>query len=634
MAYDFFSQPQGPNIDVHLFEDAAIKGAQLGRLTPSTTTSVIQGVTEGLKTGMDLYGQYEQNRLRSAQATNEETIAQINQMKLETEQVTQENEILIAKQEAENKLKAVQAEKNDTENLSKISQDLNSTDPNVRASVLTNYGDILLRKKDVREYVLGRLGPDQELPPAARQMALGLQDYNKREDDRLKQAQIDAAQRKSITDSWEKIEAKANANAEYGNALRTLGIKNQASDIARIEFVSRALVDTGPDGKLVLNRNKDIADPTLTLASGYVALKDGVLVPNLVVGKETDDVLGLYKNYYSAKGFDMNPKPPVTAQGTPQASPTPEGKPYLERFSSFLKDTGVVGGGIAPTSPSPNATPSVQPTPPPQQGQILGDTSNGVVNARGQAVLEKAQPGTPLRQALIARGVLLPEPTPNPYVPVPSAALPPSFKQNAAPVSTPVPVMTPEEKAQKINYTVSTLPPDVRKNIDKKVISKVLDDPLLAGLDPIFQAVAAYESRGERGAKGKGSSAQGLFQVTTDAATDVNKKRKDKLDVSTPEGNVVIGKAYLEQFLTDYHGAEVPALFAYNMGPGVAKEAFAISGSPDYADLVNALRYIKEKRAAPENVLKILDRSDFEANLKYPLRVLAYKEAFKGLANA
>jgi hypothetical protein len=90
MGYDFFTQPKGPDIDISLFGDAAIQGAAVGKATPTTLTSILTGAVEGVKTGLDIQGQYQQNQLRAQQIEASKMKAESDALQLERERQNQQ----------------------------------------------------------------------------------------------------------------------------------------------------------------------------------------------------------------------------------------------------------------------------------------------------------------------------------------------------------------------------------------------------------------------------------------------------------------------------------------------------------------------------------------------------------------
>lgn len=64
MGFDFFTQGRGPEIDVTLFPRARESGARTGNMIKTPVQAAIEGLTEGVKTGLDLSQEYQQNVIR------------------------------------------------------------------------------------------------------------------------------------------------------------------------------------------------------------------------------------------------------------------------------------------------------------------------------------------------------------------------------------------------------------------------------------------------------------------------------------------------------------------------------------------------------------------------------------------
>jgi hypothetical protein len=186
----------------------------------------------------------------------------------------------------------------------------------------------------------------------------------------------------------------------------------------------------------------------------------------------------------------------------------------------------------------------------------------------------------------------------------------------------PTQLVPPEVTKQNVADRVSVLPKEVKNKVEHSVVFKVLADPLTRDLPPLFKAVVAVESKGNRNAKNKGSSAQGLFQLTDGAAKETG------TDSSIPAENVKGGVTYLNSMLEQFGDNEIPALMAYIGGPSLIRSAVESAGSADYEDIVYALRRFKDQgryKASLKNIDHII---------KYPLQVLAYKEAFQTFSDA
>lgn len=168
------------------------------------------------------------------------------------------------------------------------------------------------------------------------------------------------------------------------------------------------------------------------------------------------------------------------------------------------------------------------------------------------------------------------------------------------------------------NEVVSSLPAGMRKHVEPKVYEKVSSNPALAKLPPLFQAVAAVESSGNAHAKAKKTTAEGYFQLLEGTAKDL------KVNKSNPADNIKGGVAYLTTLLDRYNDNEVAATMAYHIGMGIVDSAIAITGSATYEDLVFGVDYMKDRGMYPD----YLTVANVKANKAYPLKVLAYKEAF------
>ncbi len=114
----------GPNVDVSLFGDAAARGAALGQAIPSAGTSIIRGAQEGYQYGQqvrarDLENQQRQHEidqqpvndaLRQAQLQNAQAIAQINGLKADIDQQTQDLQLQDTQAQLINRRDALQFE--------------------------------------------------------------------------------------------------------------------------------------------------------------------------------------------------------------------------------------------------------------------------------------------------------------------------------------------------------------------------------------------------------------------------------------------------------------------------------------------------------------------------------------------
>jgi hypothetical protein len=65
--YSIFSQPQGPVIDTDLYVNAAKSGIDMGNAQKTNTQAALEGITQGVNTGMDLYSKYQNQQITQQQ---------------------------------------------------------------------------------------------------------------------------------------------------------------------------------------------------------------------------------------------------------------------------------------------------------------------------------------------------------------------------------------------------------------------------------------------------------------------------------------------------------------------------------------------------------------------------------------
>lgn len=634
--YDFFSQPQGPNIDISLYGDAAAQGAAIGHSTPTGLTSFIKGTEQGVETGLDISQKMENINLTRAEAQNRETINQINQMDLESKRLTKESDLQIKQQQAKNELIKAQQNNEDLNNTEEISKKLQSQDPNERASVLTDptYAGTLGRVDKVREHVLGTLSNDPNQPVELQQKVKGLADYYKQQQLDTERARVDNIAKRQAQTEFGNAPKLVGGDAVYQRILAEAGGGLSAANVAKVKIYPSGLKVLNKDGTINKDKaDRDIASIPGMAERGYQAFVNDKLV-NVIVDKDTYNNDSKIKSYYKSLGVYPEEAAKAPATPTPNASPSPsatpgEPTPYMDRFRAIGR--AMVEDPMQRATP-PDSRPNPMVTPPPY---LEGDLSKPQVKEAARVLAQKSETDPDLRNRLIAKGLLKAPPVPprDTSIPVPQGDASP-IQQNQAPVASPTPPpevqqeQLPPPTKRTIAERVSTLSPEVKKQVDPKIVSTVLDHPQLANLDPIHKAIAAVESAGGiLSGKNKDSSAQGLFQLTLGAALDTN------VDPSNPTQNVEGGVAYFNKILKEYHGKQVPALFGYNLGPGVARAAFHLGGlSPDYTDMVNALRILRNQGRFPAQLGG--SEKEFQKKLKYPLKVLAYQEAFRGMSNA
>lgn len=618
MAFDFVTQMNGPAVPINLYSDSARAGIQAGQQLPSTTTAIIQGGLQGIQTGLSIAEQTQQvalrqnaidqipvdNQIKQAQLEAQKTSNDINALKLEILNTTKELQIENEKVSLQKAALDQRTKLNDLKAEQGIAKDLSSGDPNVRFSVLNNpaYQERLLRDPNYAEGVLSRLYADPQLTPEQRQQTLKLWDFSKRKQHELEVDKLNVAARKGVLQNYQQAEEALNKEVEVGRIMSDFQLK--PSELGGLQIYPDGLKSFKPDGTIDTSKpDRDITIANTGAPGKFVAVYNGKKF-NGLLGAGTVKALEGWQNVLDAAGI----KAPVPAGRTAPA-PVPQGR---GEFSRQFEAAG---------APQPAGTPSPIPTPEPS-GPSIAPTNSPIVNQRSRDLLSRAESDPALMNRLRAKGLIAggaldaeesTTPIPSP-VPAPTAAEEP--RAQFAPIRTPT---------EKVNLAFDSLNPAAKKVVEKPIIEKVLNEPLVSGLPPLYQAVAAVESGGRRGAKAKTSSATGLFQLTSGAAEDTG------VDKDVPEENVRGGVNYLNQLLTQYSGNETAALMAYHIGPSVINAAIDMTASTSYEDLLFAVNYMKSRGRTFGGVLTA---SRVKELAKYPLKVFAYKEAFQAVNNA
>lgn len=326
--------------------------------------------------------------------------------------------------------------------------------------------------------------------------------------------------------------------------------------------------------------------------------------------------------------------------------------PNVSQFaSSIAVGTGPSGqAALLPGGPAPSEKESFTQT---YGGKYIGSqglntppiTSTNPVVAQAQALLEQRAANEPelAKRLLIKRSMsnFKDNLTINPAFPEsvtvpakPQASQVPAEEPKAAPNLEKLAANTPPKDwndlkgwmNQKVSEVMPILTPAAKKQVDPKILSSVLSEPLLQNQDSLVKAVAAVESAGNRGAKSK-KGPVGLFQLTKDAATDM------KVNRNNPEDNVKGGVAYLEMLKNRFHGNTVAALMAYNVGMGVVDDAIDIAGGSDWESILSGIKMLMD-RGSNYRHHNILNSDKLKEVGEYPAKVLAYKEAIDSMQYA
>lgn len=85
--YQIFQQPTGPQIDVNLFPQSSLAGAQASKYIPDPIAAGVEGFTQGIKTGQDLYEGFQQIDLNKERISQEQARTRIIQNQASPENI-------------------------------------------------------------------------------------------------------------------------------------------------------------------------------------------------------------------------------------------------------------------------------------------------------------------------------------------------------------------------------------------------------------------------------------------------------------------------------------------------------------------------------------------------------------------
>lgn len=192
VAFNFFTQARGPEIDIDLFPRARQMGAQTGNAIKTPLEAGIEGAIEGISAGFDLVGKYQQTQIRQNQIEQlpvenrrQEAITRQEELKGQIadiqSQVISSNETLVLEAE-KNKLELAKKESDqklkDINIGNQIASDL--SDPFKATQIMKNpeYSQYLMKRPQEGKYVIGQLYSQGILDDEGARRALGTIDLN------------------------------------------------------------------------------------------------------------------------------------------------------------------------------------------------------------------------------------------------------------------------------------------------------------------------------------------------------------------------------------------------------------------------------------------------------------------------
>lgn len=623
MAFDYFTQPRGPEIDIDLFSRAANAGIQGGRANPTALTSGIQGFIEGVDNSLGMIQksqqiQENQQQLEQAPIRQEILLEELKSREIANDIAAKKRDAMLLNEDTLLKTQELEAENQYLE-AKQLNEDINSKQqlitlsqsalPEERKKVFTDpkftgllFRDVKFTEGLVQKYASDGTFTDQEAMQAYKRL-----DFMKVKEYELQKERLDLAAKESVIGDWPKISANFKNDAAFAEFTRGM------SDADLVDNKKFAVV---PFGSVTYNnQTKEVAgpdplyDPTQPLIAGqkpFLIIQNGRVVGS-ATASEADKYYS-YRNSYLAsddllklKTFGSNRN---NNQGSSGTTPTPVSTPQPNVQQQSAGVEGV-------------STPAQTPVPQPTQ------TPNPVVN-RASAELAKLKNSEGWgKDSLAATQLRRKQELQNRLSP--NATFQPSAYQARAQSTQPINDFSEQPPALSIFDTslINALPTPSQAvssvlkreagvrlpayTVSKETYQRVVSDPLLQSEPALIKGLAVIESSGNRGAKSP-TGVRGLLQVTKDTASIYGMNR------DIPEENVAAGKLYLADQLIAFKGNAKLALAAYNAGPGVLMQAVRKAQSTDWEDVKKELRTLlhpkkyKEVSNYPEKVLSAASR--------------------------
>lgn len=601
MAFDFFTQPRGPEIDISLYPDAATKGIAAG----NAQKTPLQGVVAGIEQGLGIYEDIQkiqsneldleikenrveqlpvENRLREAQASNQESIAQMQGLEAELAADTQTIQIDTVKSELEARKAKADDAAGIIEKKNKFQRDFGVVSPEIQKSLIFGgeYDDVFTAYPQVYERAAGSIY--RTLNPAEQtqvQDSMGF--LNSLKVDKEKQKLNNQFKGQVIGDPAKAI-GDLVKSAPFQYALTTGGI-NTVDDVnARMQVFPKGVKTVNEKGFILSGVADKPQDPSDT--GKYTLFLDGK--PLLDISEtdatkfntfktSTSQYEGLVKE--SVYGPEPKPLPKPTPQITiapPDAAATGNQRVVAnarEKFEALKKEAppGIDAGTIDERLKL--------------RKQKIRE---GVAALKTQKLTEQGV--TDLQQTLsqgaTTAPTIAPQITPSPTPPSPAVPLSAALKR-------PVALNMPQ---------VYSVTPEAWQRIHT--------EPLLNTEPAIIKGLAAVESAGQRDAVSP-TGVRGLLQVTQATAAQYGLNR------NIPEQNVTAGKLALYDNMLRFNGNLRLALAAYNVGPGAISDAIRATQSTKWEDIRTYLA-------------ATLSASKFKEVSEYPDKVLSMSSQFLG----
>lgn len=560
--YQISSQLRGPNIDISLFPQAMQAGVQVGNAMTTPLEGLAQGITQGIQNEQTVRQNEANIAYRQAQVEQMPLEMQIKQQQLENQKAETDVNLLRAqieqmklKNETDLNAAKAQNELSEQRGIGVVNGALASQDPIQLNGLLGNKDALNAMNSDqkLREAVTGRAL--SMLPPGEERDAWVNYDSAQKQMDRLeKERKLDETYRAKRQGALDKAVEDATAVTSavlHGRDLST--IKN-------IELYPEGLKKTDANGK-ILQGQDDLNGLPPRAQQFYEVFENGKKVPGMTVPVQDFEKWTKLKDAYSSVfGGSVS---------SPQAAQTPQAQAQNAPVALHQGVSGQELQGV-PGLQTPKITGNdriVQQKIEQYNSQVLKNVPEGL---SAQALERRRQTSEQNIQQRLRTPMNSMQAVEPPRVPISAAPQ----KSNVALTET-LGLGQPAMLHLTSLERPETSEPLPKWTPDEKSWTRINTNPVTAKESGFIKGMVYVESGGNSAAVSD-TGVRGLMQVTRAVAQSYGLNR------DIPEENLLAGKKYISDLLTQFNGDYRLALTAYNAGPGVVREAVRESGSTDW----------------------------------------------------
>lgn len=642
--YDFFTQPQGPAISPSLFPDAASAGIRAGNALPTTTTAIIQGAIEGIKTGQQINANYQaeqinqhtidqfpvQDAIQAENLKQEQFETQIRGIQAETAAIDTSTQREIILQKNKNELEAAKQTATDFKAKQTISTALGSGDQQAQANLLNdqNMFGYILSHPELADSVAGVLSKNPYVDKAKLDNLIGTIGNYKQQQLQLEKDKAQAEATKAAFGAVGTAYNKVIGDAALDPRIKEMNLDELNS---RVKVYRKGVKQLLPGTNKINEKVADL-DPGLNSTEDYDVFIDNEKSPYGIKQGSADLITGFQGLHNASFGRASGKKaPPVT---TPQAggTATPSAAPATpsrdasynlpedqrQQVLDIAKKKGleanlldrVIDDILPPALKDNLVTKSAAPKliPEDEGEQASADIAvkiNNAADTLAQDTLGKLNSGSQeekeaLRDWAKANGVQLTESSLN------------SYYKNKIRANLAIDFDEAYErgKAEKLGIQIGENVKDKAeadrigslkgKTPDEalQTVNKANEVAKAAGLNP--QQTKELETQAFKASynpllEGKPAYVKAVASVESNhnpaavsptgvkGLMQVTQRTASQynLNRNIPEENVLAGQLYLEDLIREFGGNKALAYAAYNGGPGVIKEAQRLAGGSD-----------------------------------------------------